>query len=109
MMELESTVRIGKDSPFFDGHFPSFKLFPAVAQLDMVVRMAGEALKCPIALKSIKRVKFIGKILPDTDAKASVKISPRQENGEWEMSFTLGSGDGSVVYSQGTAILVPKS
>ena len=109
MMEIERTIHIGKDSPFFDGHFPSFKLFPAVAQIDLAVKLAEEALKSQIAVKSIKRMKFIEKILPDTNAKASVKIDTQLGSGEWKMSFSLRSEDGSLTYSQGTAMLVQKS
>ena len=34
-------LNITEESDFFDGHFPQFKLLPAVAQFEIVTRLAG--------------------------------------------------------------------
>ena len=52
-------------SDYYDGHFPEFKLLPAVVQVDMVLRLARNFLDVPKALSKIHRTKFAGPILPE--------------------------------------------
>lgn len=51
---------------YFCGHFPDFKLLPAVAQLDIVLYYANKIFSCGKCVKSIKRIKFSRAILPNT-------------------------------------------
>ena len=60
-------------SGYYDGHFPEFKLLPAVAQVDMVLRLARNFLDVPKALSKIHRTKFAGPILPDVPVILNVK------------------------------------
>ena len=53
------------DSDFYDGHFPAFKLLPAVAQVDMVALLAHALLETPRAVQKIQRTKFSYPVLPD--------------------------------------------
>lgn len=55
-------------SDYYDGHFPEFKLLPAVVQVDMVLRLARNFLEVPKNLSKIHRTKFAGPILPDVPA-----------------------------------------
>lgn len=57
---------IPANSDFFHGHFPSFKLLPAVAQFWCVTHFAQKFLKLSPNVKTIKRVKFVSPIMPDT-------------------------------------------
>ncbi|MDR1929557.1 MAG: AMP-binding protein, partial [Treponema sp.] len=53
------------DSPYFDGHFPQFKLLPAVAQIELVLACASFILG-PSLISGAKRLKFSGAVFPDT-------------------------------------------
>jgi 3-hydroxymyristoyl/3-hydroxydecanoyl-(acyl carrier protein) dehydratase len=61
---IELVLRFPEDSPFFDGHFPAFKLLPAVAQIDIVMRLAAERLGSSMEMEGMPRVKFQKPIVP---------------------------------------------
>ena len=58
-------VKIPASSDYFDGHFPQFKLLPAVAQVDLLVHYASKYFGLPLSTPVIKRFKFSDKIFPD--------------------------------------------
>ena len=57
---------IPEASDFFDGHFPEYKLPPAVAQFEIVTRFSRKYLNTQRFVPSIKRIKFSAPIRPDT-------------------------------------------
>jgi 3-hydroxymyristoyl/3-hydroxydecanoyl-(acyl carrier protein) dehydratase len=57
---------IPEASDFFDGHFPEYKLLPAVAQFEIVTRFSRKYLNTQRFVPSIKRIKFSAPIRPDT-------------------------------------------
>lgn len=57
---------IPSNSDFFHGHFPTFKLLPAVAQFWCVTHFAQKFLKLSHNVTTIKRVKFVSPVMPDT-------------------------------------------
>ena len=57
---------IPEASDFFDGHFPEYKLLPAVAQFERVPRFSRKYLNTQRLVPSIKRIKFSAPIRPDT-------------------------------------------
>ena len=71
-------------SDYYDGHFPEFKLLPAVVQVDMVLRIARNFLDVPKALLKIHRTKFAGPILPDVPVILNVKYDAESA----KVSFT---------------------
>ena len=72
---VELSVRIPAASDYFDGHFPEFKLLPAVAQIDLVTDYARAYFGTSKAVRGIKRCKFIAPLLPDTDVRFSLSFS----------------------------------
>ena len=82
-------------SDYFDGHFPEFKLLPAVAQVDIVSHAAHEYLGTPLSVRNIRRLKFTEKILPDCTV--VLKITVKGE----KVSFEIKSEDDAVLYSSG--------
>ena len=74
-------------SDYYDGHFPEFKLLPAVAQVDMVLRLARNFLDVPKALSKIHRTKFAGPILPDVPVILNVKYDA--EAAKVSFNYTL--------------------
>ncbi len=104
MKELEKTIHVDANSDFFDGHFPSFKLMPAVAQIDLVAHLASQAFSIPLAVKKIKRVKFTEKILPETDLLIYIKMEEDDKGGERKVTFSIKNADGSTNYASGNYI-----
>ena len=90
-------VKVCAASDYFDGHFPEFKLLPAVAQIDLLVHYAQKYFGLPLSAPKIKRFKFSGKILPDTDV--IFKINYDSEKGRVTFEV-LDAADGKS-YSSG--------
>ena len=83
-MEVPST------SDFFDGHFDSFKLLPAVVQVNLVMNLAHKHLGSPLTMHKIQRTKFMSPILPDT--KVILEISYDKETGRIAFDFRNAEG-----------------
>lgn len=65
-IQIELEVKIPASSDYFDGHFPEFKLLPAVAQVDLIAHFATRYFGVKTSCLDIKRFKFSDKILPDS-------------------------------------------
>lgn len=91
-------VKIDAASDYFDGHFPQFKLLPAVAQIDLLVHYAAKYFALPFSTPSIKRFKFSGKILPDTTVLFNISFDSEKSR----VSFELTDAADGKSYSSGT-------
>ena len=90
---------IPASSDFFDGHFPEYKLLPAVAQFEVVTRFSRKYFGTQRWVPSIKRIKFSAPIRPDT--KIHLELTYKIE----KQSVTFNLSDANVegkVYSSGT-------
>lgn len=90
---------IPASSDFFDGHFPEYKLLPAVAQFEVVTRFSRKYFGTQRWVPSIKRIKFSAPIRPDT--KIHLELAYKAE----KQSVTFNLSDANVegkVYSSGT-------
>ena len=90
---------IPASSYFFDGHFPEYKLLPAVAQFEVVTRFSRKYFGTQRWVPSIKRIKFSAPIRPDT--KIHLELTYKAE----KQSVTFNLSDANVegkVYSSGT-------
>lgn len=91
------------ESDFFDGHFPQFKLLPAVGQFEVISRFACRYFGVNRGVSSIKRMKFSAPILPDTKVRLRLEYDP----GKSSMAFRLWSAiDESKVFSSGAFVVV---
>ena len=88
-------------SDYYDGHFPEFKLLPAVVQVDMVLRLARNFLEAPKELSKMNRTRFANPILPDVPV--MVKITYDADAGKVTFAYT--SEDGETSYSNGSLIM----
>ncbi|WP_407396475.1 hydroxymyristoyl-ACP dehydratase [Treponema sp.] len=89
---------VPKESDFFDGHFPQFKLLPAVGQFELISRFSKKYFHVSRGISSIKRMKFSAPILPD--AKVRMKLDFNAEKNS--VAFKLwSSADEAKVYSSG--------
>lgn len=90
---------IPSSSDFFDGHFPEFKLFPAVAQVEIVTRFANKYFGTKRSVSKIKRFKFTSPLLPDSTVQLDLSFK-REKN---LVSFTIFEfGKPENLYSTGT-------
>lgn len=53
-------------SDFFDGHFPEYKLLPAVAQFEIITRFSRKYFGTQRYVPNIKRIKFSAPIRPES-------------------------------------------
>lgn len=58
---------ISEDLPYFDGHFENFKLFPAIAQIKIVIDITKEIFNMDFSVQKLSKVKFINMIYPNTN------------------------------------------
>lgn len=86
-------------SDFFDGHFPQYKLLPAVAQFEVITRFSRKYFGTQRYVPNIKRIKFSAPIKPDTTI--HLELTYKKEKG----SVTFNMADANVegkVYSSGS-------
>ena len=84
---------------FFDGHFPQYKLLPAVAQFEIITRFSRKYFGTQRYVPNIKRIKFSAPIKPDT--KIHLELTYKKE----KVSVTFNMADANVegkVYSSGS-------
>ncbi len=67
-------ILIPKDHPCFEGHFPGHPIFPAVAQLDLVLEHLQTIMERNLTISEIKRAKFPAPILPGTLVQLALNV-----------------------------------
>lgn len=66
-------ILIPADHPCFEGHFPGHPVFPAVAQIDLVLDELQKFMKRDLTLVAIRKAKFPAPIAPGTVIDISLK------------------------------------
>ena len=91
-------------SDFYSGHFPTFKLLPAVAQVDMAVMLGHALLGTSQTVQRIQRTKFSYPILPGVPA--ILEMTYKAETAKLAFSYTLEEGralsGGTLVMTEAT-------
>ncbi len=87
--------KIPESSDYFDGHFPDFKLLPAVVQMDLVLRFFRGFLKMQTDLIRFPRIKFSSPIFPNMPVTVHEVYSP--ETGK--VTFRIEAEDGKLCAS----------
>lgn len=59
-------ILIPESSDFFDGHFPTYKILPAVGQFEIVKRFLKKYFNTNNEIVDITRIKFSSPIRPNT-------------------------------------------
>lgn len=90
---------IPAESDFFRGHFPTFKLLPAVAQFWCVNHFAQKYLNLSRDVSAIKRVKFVSPVMPNTHVTLKLNYNKEKSLMSYELSDTDIAGK---TYSLGT-------
>lgn len=96
-ISLEFVIPVTSD--FFDGHFPEYKLLPAVAQFEVVTRFSRKYFGTQRYVPNIKRIKFSAPIRPDT--KIHLDLSHNVTKGSVTFTMADANVEGKV-YSTGT-------
>ncbi|MBR1638880.1 MAG: hydroxymyristoyl-ACP dehydratase [Treponema sp.] len=94
---LEFVIPVTSD--FFDGHFPEYKLLPAVAQFEVITRFSRKYFGTQRYVPNIKRIKFSAPIRPDT--KIHLELNYKKEKGTVTFNMADANVEGKV-YSSGT-------
>lgn len=96
---VELSFLIPASSDFFDGHFPEFKLLPAVAQFELVTRFSKKYLGTQRYVPRIHRIKFSAPIRPDTEVQLKLELN----RAKGTVSYSLwDAAKAEKVYSSGT-------
>jgi len=96
-----------ESSPYFDGHFPGFKILPAVAQVELVYACAKQLFgsqEAGFSIRSARRIKFMARVAPEAKLRLELEFEvPVGEARLWGLvRFVLKSPGGEVVYSTGS-------
>jgi 3-hydroxymyristoyl/3-hydroxydecanoyl-(acyl carrier protein) dehydratase len=88
---------------FFDGHFPQYKLLPAVAQFEIITRFSRKYFSTQRYLPNIKRIKFSAPIKPDT--KIHLELTYKKDKGSVTFNMSDANVEGKVYSSGSFAVL----
>lgn len=91
-------------SDFFDGHFPQYKLLPAVAQFEVITRFSRKYFGTQRYVPNIKRIKFSAPIKPGT--KIHLELTFKKEKGTVTFNMADADVEGKVYSSGSFAVLV---
>lgn len=98
-------IVVGENSPYFDGHFPGFKILPAVAQVDVILKAAerdiGGIFKKSIVVEEVKRMKFAAFVRPGTTLRPDLHYDAENRT----LSFKLLDANTSRAYASGSFII----
>ncbi len=96
---------IPESSDFFDGHFPEFKLLPAVAQFEVVTRFSRKYFNTQRYVPAIKRIKFSNPIRPDTNVHLDLEYRAEKSS----VNFSMQDADiEGKLYSSGSFSVIPE-
>ena len=90
---------VPSECDFFDGHFPEYKLLPAVAQFEIVTRFSKKYFGTKRYVPAMKRVKFSSPMRPET--KIQLEITKNESKGTVSFSM-IDANVENKVYSSGT-------
>ena len=88
---------ISEESVYFDGHFPKFKLLPAVAQIDLIAHFASKYLGTEANFSEIRRFKFVNKILPNSILTVKIFFDKKKS----KINFEILDSEEKSTYSSG--------
>ena len=90
-------------SDFFDGHFPQYKLLPAVAQFEIITRFSRKYFSTQRYVPNIKRIKFSAPIKPDT--KIHLELTYKRDKSSVSFNMADANVEGKVYSSGSFAVL----
>ncbi|HBD68402.1 MAG TPA: hydroxymyristoyl-ACP dehydratase [Treponema sp.] len=90
---------------FYDGHFPEFKLLPAVGQFEIVTRFSKKYFGTQRFVPSAKRLKFSAPIVPNSRVVLDLQYNRAKQN----VAFVLyEDGNREKEFSSGAFSVLPQ-
>jgi uncharacterized membrane protein/acyl-CoA synthetase (AMP-forming)/AMP-acid ligase II/3-hydroxymyristoyl/3-hydroxydecanoyl-(acyl carrier protein) dehydratase len=89
---------VSRFSDYFDGHFPGFKILPAVAQVEIVVRFASQYFGTGLFISSAKRIKYSNFIVPESTVCLQLDYNPES----LMLKFMMSDTENKNIYSSGS-------
>lgn len=86
---LQVEFLIGEDCIFFDGHFPSYKILPAVGQFAIVMGYASAFFDVSPTVSVIKRMKFVSPVLPGTRVILTIERVKDKFSGSADFQYSI--------------------
>lgn len=80
--ELKAEVRIIRDHPVFDGHFPGNPVLPGVCTVQIIKELLEEALQRPMRMIRAGSIKYLGFINPDMHPVLQFRLAVKQGNAD---------------------------
>jgi 3-hydroxymyristoyl/3-hydroxydecanoyl-(acyl carrier protein) dehydratase len=94
-------IRAPASSDYFDGHFPEFKILPAVAQSHIALGLGEKYFGSGIAVSKAKKLKFTKIIRPGD--RVRLDLSWAQDTRT--LSFRMSEGEGGALFSCGSFVM----
>lgn len=95
---VELELNLPESSDFFDGHFPQFKLLPAVGQFEIVTRLARSYFGLGKGITHIRRMKFSSPIFPNSKLLLTMDLDRKKHTVTFSLADFL---DRDKLYSSG--------
>ena len=89
--KLSASVTIGKDDPWFSGHFPENPILPGIAQLKLVFDLIARCAEKKLQVAELSRVKFRKIITPGE--LLDIRVNCVKTDKQYSFQITSGSDD----------------
>ena len=82
--EIATTIELTPEHPCFVGHFPGNPIFPAVAQVGLVVATIEATCGRALVVREVCQGKFLRKIVPPT--RLDLRIQLAHDSATWTLA-----------------------
>ena len=91
---LKATLRLNKESPVFEGHFPGNPIVPGVCSIQIITELTEKATSEKLMLSSADNLKFLGVINPDETPEIDIELAFKvTEKGKIDVTATIEKED----------------
>ncbi len=92
-----ATIKIHKEHPIFEGHFPNFPVTPGVAMLQIIKKLTEHYCNHSLFLKSGSNIKFLNLVNPNENARLKFDIRVQETSEQIKIKNTTSFNDGTPV------------
>ncbi|TXE08345.1 3-hydroxyacyl-ACP dehydratase [Gelidibacter salicanalis] len=94
---FETTVKIQKEHPIFEGHFPNFPVTPGVTMLQIIKELTEDHLQQSLFIESASNVKFLTMVDPNINANLKFNIVIQEDGNYVKIKNSTSFNDGTPV------------
>ena len=84
-------VRLNKQHPIYNGHFPCTPVTPGVCTLQVIKECAQEIIGYPLTTCNVASCKFVGMIIPDKHSDLAIRITLDKSEELWNCRAEVAS------------------